>query len=72
MDTTKDSKAEEESRSVAATTAEYGQEGEEDEEYDGDYYYEDEYEDGMSGDFEMPAGKDESSLSFSSSLCLLL
>ncbi|XP_070693261.1 heparin-binding EGF-like growth factor a isoform X2 [Pempheris klunzingeri] len=55
LDTTKDSKAEEESRSVAVTTSDYGQEDEEEEEYDGEYYYEDEYEDGMSGDFEMPA-----------------
>lgn len=54
LDTTKDSKVEEESRSL--TTARYGQEGEEDE-YNGDYYYDDEYEDGMSGDFEMPQGK---------------
>ncbi|XP_056239604.1 heparin-binding EGF-like growth factor a [Seriola aureovittata] len=52
LDTTKDRRAEDESRSVDATTVEYGQEGEE-EEYDDEYYYEDEYEDGMSGDYEM-------------------
>ncbi|XP_071314125.1 heparin-binding EGF-like growth factor a isoform X2 [Trachinotus anak] len=52
LDTTKDRRAEDESRSVAATTAEYGQEGEE-EEYDDEYYYGDEYEDGMSGDYGM-------------------
>lgn len=51
LDTTRNKRVEEETRSVSATTvAEYGQEGEE-EEY-GDYYYEDEYEDGMSGDYE--------------------
>lgn len=50
LDTTKDRRMEEESRSVGVTTAEYGLEGEEDEDY-GDYY-EDEYEDGMSGDYE--------------------
>ncbi|GLD73227.1 proheparin-binding EGF-like growth factor isoform X1 [Lates japonicus] len=53
MDTTKDRRAEDESRGVGATTVEYGQEGEEEEEYDDEYYYEDEYEDGMSGDYEM-------------------
>ncbi|XP_075960159.1 heparin-binding EGF-like growth factor a isoform X1 [Anarhichas minor] len=53
LDTTKNRRVEEESRSASATTAEYGQEGEE-EEY-GDYYYEDEYEDGLSGDYvELP------------------
>ncbi|XP_059202223.1 heparin-binding EGF-like growth factor a isoform X2 [Centropristis striata] len=51
LDTTKDKRIEEESRSVSATTSEYGQEGEEDEDY-GDYYYEEEYEDGLSGDYE--------------------
>ncbi|XP_068596484.1 heparin-binding EGF-like growth factor a [Brachionichthys hirsutus] len=51
LDTTKDRRAEEESRSVSVTTEEYGREGEE-EEYD-DEYYEDEYEDGMSGDYEL-------------------
>ncbi|XP_074504391.1 heparin-binding EGF-like growth factor a isoform X1 [Sebastes fasciatus] len=52
LDTTRNRRVEEESRSVGATTAsEYGQGGEV-EEYDGDYYYEDEYEDGMSGDYE--------------------
>lgn len=57
LDTTKDRRAEEGSRSTAVTTMEYGQEGEE-EDYD-DEYYEDEYEDGMSGDYEMdlPQGK---------------
>lgn len=53
LDTTKDKRVEEESRSVGATTVENGQESEEDEEYDDEYYYEDEYEDGMSGDYEM-------------------
>ncbi|XP_034739094.1 heparin-binding EGF-like growth factor a isoform X2 [Etheostoma cragini] len=47
LDTTKDRRVEEESRSVSATTTDNGQEGEE---Y-GDYYYEEEYEDGMSGDY---------------------
>lgn len=52
LDTTKDRRAEEESRIVGATTTvEYDQEGEE-EEYDNEYY-EDEYEDGMSGDYEV-------------------
>lgn len=49
LDTTKDRRAEEESRSVSATTVEYSQDGKDEEEYD-DYY---EYEDGMSGDYEM-------------------
>lgn len=54
LDTTKDRRVEEESRSVSATTAENGQDGEE---Y-GDYYYEDEYEGGMSGDYgELPRSK---------------
>ncbi|XP_070769698.1 heparin-binding EGF-like growth factor a isoform X2 [Enoplosus armatus] len=47
LDTTKDRRVEE-----VSTTVEYGQEGEE-EEYDDEYYYEDEYEDGMSGDYEV-------------------
>ena len=51
-DRTKDRRAEDESRGVGATTVKYGQEGEE-EEYDDEYYYEDEYEDGLSGDVEM-------------------
>ncbi|XP_044062225.1 heparin-binding EGF-like growth factor a isoform X2 [Siniperca chuatsi] len=51
LDTTKDRRVEEESRSVDATTVEYGQEGEE--EYNDEYYFEDEYEDGMSGDYEV-------------------
>lgn len=60
LDTTRNNRRveeEEESRSVSATTtADYGQEGEEDE-Y-GDYYYDDEYEDGLSGDYEeLPRGK---------------
>lgn len=56
LDTTKNRRVEEESRSASATTAEYGQEGEE-EEYE-DYYYEDEYEDGLSGDYvELPRSK---------------
>ncbi|KAF0039514.1 hypothetical protein F2P81_007749 [Scophthalmus maximus] len=50
VDTTKDRRAEEEGR--GATTVEYGQEGE-DEVYKDEYYYEDEYEDGLSGDYEM-------------------
>lgn len=56
VDTTKDRRAEEEGR--GATTVEYGQEGE-DEVYKDEYYYEDEYEDGLSGDYEMelPRGK---------------
>lgn len=49
VDTTKDRRAEDESRSV--TTVEYGQKSEE-EEYDDDYY-EDEYEDSMSGEEEL-------------------
>ncbi|KAM6953048.1 heparin-binding EGF-like growth factor a isoform 2-T2 [Lycodopsis pacificus] len=54
LDTTKNRRVEEESRSASATTAEYGQEGEEEEEYE-DYYYEDEYEDALSGDYaELP------------------
>lgn len=59
LDTTRGKRVvEEESRSVGATTVEYGQEGEE-EEYNDEYYYEDEYEDGMSGDYEveMPQGE---------------
>ncbi|XP_039974971.1 heparin-binding EGF-like growth factor a isoform X2 [Xiphias gladius] len=52
LDTTKDRRAEDEGRSAGATTVEYGPQGEE-EEYEDEYYYEDEYEDGMSGDFEM-------------------
>ncbi len=57
LDTTKDRRAEEESRGVAATTV-YDQEGE-DEEYDEDYYEGEEYDDGMSGDYELelPKGK---------------
>ncbi|XP_033488357.2 heparin-binding EGF-like growth factor a isoform X1 [Epinephelus lanceolatus] len=51
LDTTRNRRVEEESRSVEATTVEYGQEGEDEEEY-GDYYYEDEDEDGLSGDYE--------------------
>lgn len=51
LDTTKDKRAEEEGRSVSATTVEYSQDGKDEEEYDDDYY--EEYEDGMSGDYEM-------------------
>lgn len=51
LDTTKDRGAEEESRSISATTVEYGHNGEA-EDYD-DEYYDDEYEDGMSGDYEI-------------------
>ncbi|XP_034400226.1 heparin-binding EGF-like growth factor a isoform X2 [Cyclopterus lumpus] len=51
LDTTKNRRVEEEN--VSATTAEYGQKGVE-EDYR-DYFYEDEYEDGMSGDYvELP------------------
>ncbi|XP_041653976.1 heparin-binding EGF-like growth factor a isoform X2 [Cheilinus undulatus] len=49
LDTTKDKRIEEESRS--ATTMEKSQEEEED--YDDEYYYGEEYEDGMSGDYGM-------------------
>lgn len=68
VDTTKDKRAEEESRTVSATTVEYGQEGEE-EEYNYEYY-EDEYEDGMSGDYEMqfPQGMGVKAAVFSKSL----
>ncbi|XP_056295939.1 heparin-binding EGF-like growth factor a isoform X2 [Pseudoliparis swirei] len=55
LDTTRNQRVEEEEEeeeSLSATTAEYGRAGVE--EY-GDYYYEDEYEDGMSGDYvELP------------------
>ncbi|KAM8733112.1 heparin-binding EGF-like growth factor a [Acanthopagrus schlegelii] len=52
LDTTRDKRAEEESRtSITATTAGYSQE-DEDEYYD--EYYVDEYDDGMSGDYELP------------------
>lgn len=59
LDTTKDRRSEEESRSVTATTVDYGQDGEDVEEYNDDYY--EEYEDGMSGDYEieLPRGTDE-------------
>ncbi|KAM3612353.1 uncharacterized protein V6R79_007258 [Siganus canaliculatus] len=50
LDTTKDRKAEEESRDMSATTVDYGQGGEEE---DYDEYYEEEYEDSMSGDYEL-------------------
>lgn len=59
LDTTKDRRIEEESQgNEGATTVDYGQVGEE--EYDDEYdYYEDDYEGGLSGDFEleMPRGK---------------
>lgn len=57
LDTTKDRRPEEESRSVSATTVAYTQDGEDEGEDD---YYE-EYEDGMSGDYEMelPRGTTE-------------
>ena len=56
LDTTRDKRAEEESRtSITATTAGYSQE-DEDEYYD--EYYVDEYDDGMSGDYELPQGTD--------------
>lgn len=51
LDTTEDRRPEEESRSVSATTVEYSQDGEDEEEYDDDYY--EDYEDGLSGDYEM-------------------
>lgn len=60
LDTTKDRRAEDESDIVAATTVEYGQQGEEDEEEEYDEeYYEEEYDDGLSGDYEveLPRGK---------------
>ncbi|XP_020495081.2 heparin-binding EGF-like growth factor a isoform X1 [Labrus bergylta] len=52
LDTTKDRRIEEESRSAAATTMEKSEE-EEDEDYDDDYDYVEEYEDGMSGDYDV-------------------
>ncbi|CAJ1058143.1 heparin-binding EGF-like growth factor a isoform X1 [Xyrichtys novacula] len=52
LDTTKDRRVEEASRSAGATTMEHIQE-EEDEDYDDEYYYEEDYEDGMSGDYDM-------------------
>lgn len=59
LDTTKERRSEEESRSVSATPVDYGQDGEDEEEYNDDYY--EEYEDGMSGDYEieLPRGTDE-------------
>lgn len=59
VDTTKDRRQEEESRSVSATTVEYSQDGEDEEEYDDDYY--EEYNNGMSGDYEveLPRGTAE-------------
>ena len=60
LDTTEDRGAEEESRSMGATTVQYSQDGEdgEEEEYYEDYYDE-EYEDSMSGDQEeeLPQGE---------------
>ncbi|XP_033949471.1 heparin-binding EGF-like growth factor a isoform X2 [Pseudochaenichthys georgianus] len=50
LDTTRGRRVEEESRSMSATTAEYGQQVDE-EDYE-DYYDEEEYEDGMSGDYD--------------------
>lgn len=54
LGTTKDKRVEDESKSVSATTVKYEQG-----EYDGEYYYEEEYENGMSGDYEYegPRGK---------------
>ncbi|XP_028271554.1 heparin-binding EGF-like growth factor a [Parambassis ranga] len=52
LDTTADQRAKEGSRSVGATTVEYDGEDEADE-YEDEYYYEEEYEDGISGDYEM-------------------
>lgn len=60
LDTTKDRREEEEdSRSVSATTGDYSKEGEVDEQ-DDEYYYDEEYEDGLSGDheLELPRGKE--------------
>lgn len=59
LDTTRDRRAEEEeNRGVRATTADYSKDGEA-KEYDDDYYYYEEYEDGTSGDYELqlPRGK---------------
>lgn len=58
LHTRNDRRTEEESRGVELTTAQYGQE--EEEEYDDDEYYdEEEYDDGMSGDYELeiPRGR---------------
>lgn len=55
LDTTKDKRTEEESRSVTATTVDYSQDGEDEEQYDDDYY--EEYEDSMSGDYEVELPK---------------
>lgn len=59
LDTTKDRRTEEESKGLTAPTADYGRDGEDGEEYDDDYY--EEYEDGMSGDYEveLPQGTAE-------------
>lgn len=68
LDTTKDRRTEEESRSVSATTVDYSQDGEDEEEYDDDYY--EEYEDGMSGDYEvgLPQGTADTCAEFFSSI----
>lgn len=69
LDTTRDRRPEEEERrSVSATTAEYSQDGEDEREYDEDYY--DEYEDGLSGDYEieLPRGTAETSADVSNLL----
>lgn len=70
MDTTKDRRAEEESRSVDATTVDYGRV--ESEEYDDEYDYED--EDGLSGDYEMetPRGEGDHFVIFSDFSSLFL
>lgn len=62
LDTRNDRRTEEESRGVDVTTVEYG---EEEEEYDDEYYYGEEYDNGMSGDYELevPQGRNLS-LSF--------
>ncbi|XP_015232228.1 PREDICTED: proheparin-binding EGF-like growth factor [Cyprinodon variegatus] len=51
METTRDNRVEEE-RHTGATTVQHGQEGQEDE-YDDEYYYDDEAEEEMSGDYDM-------------------
>ncbi|KAM4555460.1 heparin-binding EGF-like growth factor a [Odontesthes bonariensis] len=53
LDTTRDRRVGEDSRSGVATTEEYVREGKEVDDYDDEYYYDDEYEDGMSGDYEL-------------------
>lgn len=66
LDTTADQRAKEGSRSVDATTVEYDGEDEADE-YEDELYYEGEYEDGISGDYEMelPRGEAATFVTFS-------